>query len=66
MFQYWRELQAGTIRYVPQHHWELYERYVTGDLDQELDALTQRHGFGLLRTQPGHLGPLGVTRETPA
>ena len=37
-----------------------------GELDRKLDALTERHGYGLLRTRPGHLGPLGLTRKTPA
>ena len=66
MEKYSRDLHAGTIRAVPQHHAELYQRYVTGDLDQELHALTEKHGYGRLRTRPEHLGPLGLTRKTPA
>ena len=66
MKKYERDLKAGKFRNVPEQHAELFERYVSGHFDQEIDALTEQHGFGLLRTQLGHLGPLGLARETRA
>ena len=66
MNTYERGLKAGKIRDVPQQHAELFERYVSGHFDQEIDALTEQHGFGLLRTRLEHLGPRGLTRETRA
>ena len=66
MEKYSRELRDKTIQEVPQHHAELYQRYLTGDLDRELDALTDKHGYGRLRSPPEHLGPPGLTRMTPA
>jgi len=66
MNKYMRDLTAGKMRDVPHQHAELFERYVSGHFDQEIDALTKQHGFGLLRTTWEHLGPLGLTRETPA
>ena len=66
MKKYSSELSAGKIRHVPQQHAEFFERYVSGHFDQEIDALTEQHGFGLLRTRLEHLGPLGLTRETRA
>ena len=34
---------------VPAHQQETYERYLSGHLKQELDALIQEHGYGKLR-----------------
>ena len=63
MKKYERDLKAGKIRDVPQQHAELFERYFSGHFDQEIDALTEQHGFGLLRTRLEHLAPLGLTCE---
>ena len=65
MRKYERDLGSGRLDAVPAHHQELYDRYLTGDLSRELDALIAQHGYGQLRGRPERLGACGILRASP-
>ena len=64
MERYRRELAAGVLQEVPAHHRTVFDQFMTGAFDKELDELTQRHDYGQLRTQPERLGSLGFLRRS--
>ena len=51
---------------VPQQYLAMYERFTSGQLDGEVDALTREYGYGQLRTEDQWLGPLGFSRGSHA
>ena len=54
-----RKLEEGTLRVVPYYQQDLYERFLDGRLDKEIDEATEIHGYGTLSTgqQIGAFGP---------
>ena len=54
-----RKLKEGTLREVPYYQQDLYERFLDGRLDKEIDEATEIHGYGTLSTgqRIGALGP---------
>ena len=53
------KLLEGKIQKVPYSMQELYDRYLDGRLDQEIDMATNIHGYGTLSTgqRIGAFGP---------
>ena len=54
-----RKLEAGTLRVVPHDQQDLYQRFLDGRLNKEIDEATEIHGYGTLSTgqQIGAFGP---------
>ena len=54
-----RKLREGTIREVPYSEQDLYARFLSGRLDEEIDEATNTHGYGTLGTgqRIGAFGP---------
>ena len=62
---YKKKVEAGSLQEIPPQYRVDYERFISGDFDRALDALTEEHRYGQLRTRPEHLGPLGFPRSDP-
>ena len=54
-----RRLKDGAIKQVHEAQQDIYERYIKGSLQKELDDATNAHGYGKLSTgrQIGTFGP---------
>ena len=55
-----KKLKAGTLQEVPYFQQDLYQRFLDGSLDQEIDEATKIHGYGTLSTgqRIGAFGPM--------
>ena len=42
---------------------EQYKWWKSGGMERELDDLTRQHGYGKLRAQTGHLGPIRFSEQ---
>ena len=54
-----RKLKDGSIKQVPYAQQDLYDRYIKGSLEKEVDDATHAHGYGKLSTgrMLGAFGP---------
>ena len=54
-----KKLQEGIIQEVPYSQLDLYQRFLDGRLDIEIDEATKNHGYGTLSTgeRMGAFGP---------
>ena len=54
-----KKLKEGTLTAVPYYQKDLYDRFLDGSLDKQIDEATVIHGYGTLSTgqQIGAFGP---------